>query len=1025
MELVPASAGVRQEHIRDEPVAGTYWRARSDVPEKLRQVPYQQHHSLRDQGQPKILYRSEVERAALRAGTLLLLRTVHVIEGRVHSVVTSPDPNDPDDVARSWLVDEFLDEMEPVDEAEATAARNGDASKTLARIGELRDQMTQIASAASAESQSVRMIAPPSAEGPQALVKVQREAAEQRANALAKRAEEIGAVNVLMQGEVKKLGRLQGERADAALASVQDALKLAAKASEAVASLDLFGGNAVEVTKILDGDGAPDGTPVKIFQNRLFLDEELAVHLHVGGFSHRDLGVLGDCLARIPGLLDRLIPAQRGVVLVRIRRNAKAIDGTDFASVMAQIEDARADRTQFLLMRDGGRVHLTFAETALQEAERLFPTKDEMDKPFRGSGAENIGYQDVRYVKALKESERQALIYQRLLILLWGLEFSEERPLGRIDLKRDAGDWTSQAWQAEHLEFVSDDDTLSLPKAGPTVREWLAENRSNITDGSRIAIDWEEAIDADSAPSCAKRDWGSRSDRDVFTRRPIERYGIATVKMEGRDPIVMAPVQHVSTKTRSNARVNLRERESCYIVLDTVNEDELDAYAESRISRRDYLHYLALFRVAKEGLRSEMAEIAAIDAKIASELADAYRDSDAEAIKRAVKRAHTMLRAQQAGKPATGGQKRGVAETAAMILSGAPGAAELAKIAGVVEDDVLRSGIDGNGRARVVAPGPSDPIAPDGAWVKDIIVERTRVGGWGPPKTTVTTLERAQDPSIYVAHASPALMAVEVASRLPEGFAKLADSQQLVKALSAAMPDTIKSWHAPTADPAESLREWVEMTRQMTFGSKRPPGAPNRGVVTPSKTTVIAAIVQRTPSRKAHSATLLVAESDPIVDALIADPMIEWEMRRAFARIWKQGGGWKIDEAKEAARAIKAKSDYPFKRNRILVMQATGHGALARHAIETGNPHAYGYSDTAFCLLPHRQKDHDRANLWNGIASAAGMTMVDDPYKRDSGTSRNAGFRIVANRSTFQWMVDENDLGAPLLGAPEYHWIDA
>lgn len=1024
MDLVPAGRDRLEENARDEPVAGTYWRARGDVALKMRQVPYQEH-ALRGETEPRIAYRSEVERAALKAGTLLLLRTTHVIEGRVHSVVTSPDPSDPDDPSRDWLVDEFLEAMEPVDAAEADQIRNAQAGETLAKIASLRDEMSQIASAASAESKGRRLIAPPASEGPKALVKVQREAAEEKARALATRAEQIGAVNVRMQDEVKALGRLQGERASAALASVQDALKLAKKASEAVASLDLFGGDAVEVTKVLDGEGAPDGTPVKIYQNRLFLDEEVAVHLHVGGFDHRKLADLGDYLSEIPGLLDRIIPGQRGVVLVRIRRNNKVIDGSDFGTIMAQIEDAKADRTQFLLMRDGQRVHLTFAETALQEAERLFPTKDEMDKPFRGSGAESIGYQDVRYVEALNAFERQALVYKRLLILLWGLEFSQERPLGRIDLAREAGEWTSQAWQAEHLEFISDDATLSLPKAGTTVREWLAENRSQITHGSRIAIDWEEAIDADSAPTCAKHDYSSRSERDIFTRKPVERYGIAIVKMEGAVPTAMAEVRHVTTRVRSRAKVRLEGRESSFIVLDTVDEAELDSYAESRISRRDYLSYLALFQVAKAALRGEMDEIAAINAKIASDLQEAYRDRPEAEVAKAVKRAHILLRAQQAGKPAEPRQQRAIAETASMILTGRPDAAELARIAGVPQKEVLRSAIDGNGRARIIAPGPFEPLSPDMAWVTAITAERTKSGGWDAPRSEVATLDRAMDPSLHVAYASPELARIQKASKLPVGLEDLSKTRSLTAALMAATPESIAAWHAPASDPRAAVLEWIDMTREMTFGRNRPEGAPERGVLMPARTTVIAAIARKVPDRYDHGVAVLVAESDPLVDALIADPSLDYVMRRAFANIWLKGGDWKIDEVKNAAKAIMASGGRPLDRRRILIMSEDSTRMTTKGAIRSGNPHAYGYSDVRFCVNRANMDKYDRARAWDNIACVAGMAQTDDPYGRTSDLFRNDRFRVVANRATFQWMIDEHDLGAPLLGDVEYHWLDS
>lgn len=869
-------AGAAGPTFPNDPQPGTYWRAKEDCPAAFREEVDQSWEREPD-GTPKLNRRQAVARSALPKGTLLLVSFVHEVDGHAHTVVTAPDPNVSGDVARDWLVADFLAMMEPVAEEEAQSERDRQSIALMARIDQLRGEMSAIAS--SVRSDDRPKLAPSSAGATPTVIGQRRAEAESRALSIQAKADQIASVNERLVSEVSALARLQGEKAQAALASVRDALRLAQEASRAMESLDLFGGKKVECIALRDGTPAGEGIPVAIYQNRLFLDEETAVHLHEGGFDHRDLGSLPDMIRRHPGLVDRMVPDARGVALVRVRRGAKQYADPETAKLidfLAEVEMQEQDKMQFLLLRDGERVTLVFAELALQDVERLFPTKDEMDRPFRGrSGAESIGFDDTRYVAALSKFEEQALAYKRLLILLWGLEFSERRPLGRIDPAREHGDWMSAEWQASHARFIADDDTVSLPDARPGIKEWLAANRRMIQAGSRVSVINRDAITPESAPSCAKRVETRDGERIERAWLPQTAAGTYTVKSSGGELYVEMAVKHAwkAGAPPRTARVDITQCPHSFLVLDVLDEREMSHYAESRISRRHYLDYLSLFHEARTALAREFGEIRAHDAAAAERLSDAFRDKPASEVLAAAKTAHALLRATRGGTPARASEARLVDATAAMILSGSPSAEAILSACGASMDEAIHGGFDGRGRLRVLAEGPDDPFARPGAWIRDLEAQADKSGRWKAPKASIRTVKRPYEPSIYPVIETGGLARRAWAGRLPEQISSPDDSAAIGAVIARATPAAIRSWHGPAADPDETARSWHDTARHWTF-VRRPQGAGGRGVVTPYDRTMVGALVDLNGrhGEGRPRLSLLAITTDPLARSAVADP---------------------------------------------------------------------------------------------------------------------------------------------------------
>ncbi len=1027
-ENLPAVARqARQGHAdaidRPEPQPGTYWRAKADVPGRSRKETHQ--HSdywSRQREEVRLYHKDVVEREPMAAGSMVLLRHVGKVDGHAHTLVTSPDPSIRGDTARTWLLDDFEEWLEPVDAAEAGAERSGQVQATLRRIDGIRQEMAAIASGVSQDQASLPAPGMVAAGATPAVLGEARERAKEARNALQVRSEDMKALNVRLVDNTRELVDLQTEHANAAVAAVQDALDAATAAAKAAETMDLFGGTKVEVIEVLGGEGAPAGTPVTLYQNLLFLDEELAVHLHQKGFDSSNFGELGDIFARTPGLLDRIAGAPRAVVLVRIRRKGKPLDrDAGIHEFFRSLEMAQADREQFLLLRDGERVAFVFSETAMQDAARLFPTLDEMDRPFRGAGgADMITVKDARFTEARSEFERQSLVYKRLLVLLWGLEFDERRPLGAIEADGRPGNWQDPEWQARNCVFVADDATRSLPDARPPILEYLARNAELLQPGSRVLVHWRRVINPDTAPTITQRYGDPYDDKFHVTHWPEADYSVHLVReREGWGLVVDVQVtrpQHGRGRPSFKTGVDLAQYggETGFLVLDGIEDEDLSHYVESRESRRHYLEYLALFRHARKALAETFAEVRAIDARMASDLSGDLPGHPADAVRKAVRDAHRMWRSLNSGKTVTPRAERKVRDAAFMVLAGTPTIEAIREIAGVEPGDVLLAGIDGAARIEVMVPARFDPLVADTCWVERRRFSQDAKGAWKPDGVTEGRVHRLAEPSLAIRARSERLERFVKGSFLPAGFANRAETDAVVEALSRVSPDAIRRAHMDDSRPGLLVDGWNATTRRLTFGKRTGGAYERKGVLEGHDVTVVAAVVRLDSGwhGKGPNVGYLCLSSDPLARAFHADPGQRRRAERYAADIWKHGGKERIEAAAKRAEAMaRAAAEGRLAHDLLIcnegdemsaVIRAEGAACVER----TGRPHSINWK---------RESSQGHPDDWSDFRSRFGL--------RDTRKDAVVG-RIVARRDVWDWFVGQTGWPAEIPADIAFHEIE-
>lgn len=485
----------------------------------------------------------------LLEGDVHLLVSVFEFDGQMHSVNVLSHPRDSAASHLTLLIADFLRCLEPMQEDDALAVREAEQAEIRQGIADIQEEMAQasvnplaIPGVKEAAEDAVEAYEANEAARVQSEVKVkeEREAdlrrihrraarrSEAKGNPLAVRRATISdrvevmiseglssdglrdlsieagrriaiaeSASKFLKARSEEMGRMMkalvpylSERSQLALAKANAAITMVNQLNAGIRSLRLYTGDAVDVVTVLTGEDAPSSEPLTLIQGKRYMDQELAVWADVqDSFDWSSQDQFFQQLQKSPKLLDQVLPLPRCVVSMAVTaRNVQYSDSMHwYDRMMAELNNRRV----FLLVRNGGNVHVVYSDEPSHEAaSRLFPSKSELDDHFRGVDGSSIGLNDVRFSKASKDFEETGLVYKRFLILLAGLDH-RERLFGQFYPPEDALSFMSLSFQQRYFRFISDEDEILIEHgenkfASPS--EWINWCNSHIRSGSRIAL---------------------------------------------------------------------------------------------------------------------------------------------------------------------------------------------------------------------------------------------------------------------------------------------------------------------------------------------------------------------------------------------------------------------------------------------------------------------------------------------------------------------------------------------------------
>lgn len=412
------------------------------------------------------------------------------------------------------------------------------------------------------------------------------------------------------------------EQAAAALAQTEDTRTHVEKLLDGIKSLDLYVGKDVSVETLRTGESAPDNEPLTFVQKKMLMDEELALHLDIDeGFDAVNQHRFFEELSKNNNLVEQVFPAPRCVlVMATTRRYINYGDG------LLDMRMNAANHAVFLLVRNGMNIHRVISpvESHLGTA-RLFPSKDDQKRVFRGVNGFEVNFDDVAYTDKLASYEKFAVHYKRFLILMAGLDH-RLKLFGRFYDEADSLNFVSMEFQDKHCRFIHDDDGSGmLPGENrPSVRKWIASKNAFLRSGSRVLCLWRSLLTHDTAPSAFRS--GAYAGEYVQAYYPKNPMDVAIayqsgdglyvdVELRGQDRRYLSrcfTAKVLILPGRSGEQYQLKRDSDTespeleFLCLDAVSPEDMDWYLHHRGSRENHLLYIRFFRMALKYVRLEL-----------------------------------------------------------------------------------------------------------------------------------------------------------------------------------------------------------------------------------------------------------------------------------------------------------------------------------------------------------------------------------------------------------------------------------
>lgn len=415
------------------------------------------------------------------------------------------------------------------------------------------------------------------------------------------------------------------ERAEVARARTSGELAKAQRLMESVTTMTLFAGDGVTCTRIVDGQPAPAGTPIKLFQAKRWADEDAALLTqYEDGIDTDEFYKFADALRTDERLRTLLLPCERGAVLMGVsRRKVETQDHMEALLRALCIEPA--NKQTFILVRDGERFYTVDSPIPDHEsATRFFPEKDINGSIFGGIDGDMVTVDDLRWTSRLDELHAQAVHYRRWALVLSGLVAREMFWDGADFMAFFTGAGNNALFQ-----LVADDSGEgALPLHAESLQQFVDRNNSYARAGSLLFVSLNRAITEETTSKVFTEVW-DRSAREHRTRRHYrweEDFVVATAEAEGDSLFIRTKVRHRETDRESSIRVRMTEHGKqlgkgiVFLCLDRLDTDSLNRLMANRHERSQFLSYLKLFRRARDYAERLEAESAPMVEKLAGEL---------------------------------------------------------------------------------------------------------------------------------------------------------------------------------------------------------------------------------------------------------------------------------------------------------------------------------------------------------------------------------------------------------------------
>lgn len=342
--------------------------------------------------------------------------------------------------------------------------------------------------------------------------------------------------------------------------------------------LETYLGIHEEITLIKEGTEASEDEPLTLFQQKLYMDEEIGLW-EDGGLDFKKIEAFD---AWIAANYERFIYRPKGICVFQVRRHKK-----DYGDIWVNHSFSIENKKTYFLIRNGSKLYRIWSNVTT--GDRLFPTSEEYQKIFKTESK----WSTERARKAIQKRHED---YLYGLIAIQGIiERTDVLGLslrGSVNLTRPDGA------PEDRVHFIRDDEPKFWLRDGhPPWEEFIKENRKTIDIGTRIIVTGHDFKFSNSESDAWRthpfRVWESPSNYEVFIveeKVDLGRYHGETFK------ILFQPSQEWQKRKRRVPFLLYRDET---INFDAITVEDCDYYAQNRLERRHYLHLLPILKFVR------------------------------------------------------------------------------------------------------------------------------------------------------------------------------------------------------------------------------------------------------------------------------------------------------------------------------------------------------------------------------------------------------------------------------------------
>lgn len=434
-----------------------------------------------------------------------------------------------------------------------------------------------------------------------------------------------------LSSQISIIGNYHGEIGHLALARTKEARDLVKRVGTALDTLAIYMGTEVDVFSVAEGESGSASEKFKLYQNMLYMDEESLIHAESGGADHSDVMSFFGKLAHDKGLVDRIFPFNRCIVIMRPRRRDKDYSGMH---PFESMQKNRMNKLSFLLIRNGENIHAVSHPMGFMT--ELFPSQTEMESCFQKGAFDcrNVTKEDLEYTDSLEKMEKLIRQYKRVVLMLQGIYERDEsgRVFGELPINGPL-QLMNQKHQSEVFDFVSMENVIEDTRM-PPYSTWFKNLNSDMRVGSLVCI-LSSHINSDTTPAAyTNGEFSSQvyelKDRVAFSNNPH------VLEKHGQKIGVKVPFSHYYHNTVRNMVIEVNKEDRTAFDLEKIRSSDIDYYLNSRRERVHYAEYISTLQKLKNFALVEERRTESLRKAIAGIIEDTRQTVDESLIFQAV-----------------------------------------------------------------------------------------------------------------------------------------------------------------------------------------------------------------------------------------------------------------------------------------------------------------------------------------------------------------------------------------------------